>query len=122
AYDSYLNRTDAYEYDFGAGAAGPLIRRNHTDFLTSNNGANYDSDIAIHIRNLPVQQSVYDAGRFLRAQSAYEYDNYNQSGSDVFHASLINRSNISGLDGSSITTYYTRGNVTKTTRAVSFAS
>jgi hypothetical protein len=42
-YDTYGNRTDSYEYDYGSGAAGALIRRTHTDFLTTNpiNGADY---------------------------------------------------------------------------------
>src|SRR5215213_6036924 len=35
AYDKYTNQTDVYEYDFGPGAAGSLVRRSHTDYLTS---------------------------------------------------------------------------------------
>ena len=35
AYDKYTNQTDVYEYDFGAGSADALVRRTHTDYLTS---------------------------------------------------------------------------------------
>ena len=34
SYDQYNNQTDAYEYDFGTGAAGILIRQTHTDYVT----------------------------------------------------------------------------------------
>lgn len=44
-YDQYNNRTDVYEYDYGADVAGPFRRRTHTDYLTTNpvGGDNYDS-------------------------------------------------------------------------------
>ena len=35
-YDQYNNKTDVYEYAYGTGAAGALVRRTHTDFLTTN--------------------------------------------------------------------------------------
>jgi RHS repeat-associated protein len=130
-YDQYNNRTDVYEYGYGTGAAGALVRRTHTDYLTSA----YDTIVGgitapdaaatIHIRSLPTQQQVYDAGGVLRAQTGYEYDNYNQSSSDAFHANLTDRAGISGLvsrgnvaPGPSYgpTVDYRRGNVTQTTR------
>ena len=45
AYDNYGNRTHSYEYDFGTGAAGSLIRHTRTSYLTTNdvNGAAYDT-------------------------------------------------------------------------------
>lgn len=39
---------------------------------------------------------------------------------DVFHVQLMHRLSISELDGSFNTIHYTRGNITKTTAAVSF--
>lgn len=35
-YDTYANQTDVYEYGFGTGAAGSLVRRTHTEYLTTN--------------------------------------------------------------------------------------
>lgn len=125
-YDQYGNGTDAYEYDFGSGAAGSLIRRTHTDYLTTNpvNGSDYACDRSttcgananvanvIHIRSLPTQTSIYDAGGIERARTTFEYDNY---ASDTNHAGLWPRSSISGLDSAFTTSLATRGNGTATT-------
>ena len=78
-YDQYNNVTDVYEYDFGPDAPGPLIRRTHTSYLTTNpkqGGINYATDLNIHIRNLPVQKVVYDASENVRSQTDFIYDNY----------------------------------------------
>jgi len=115
-YDQYNNQIDVYKYDFGAGAPGPLVRRTHIDYVTLNNGVDYAADTNIHIRNLPLKWQVFDAVEKKRAETIYEYDNYNQSSPDLFHAALADCPNISGHDGSFSTTYYNRGNVTKTTR------
>jgi YD repeat-containing protein len=115
AYDRRLNRTDVYEYDFGAGAPGPLIRRTHTDYVIFNNGVDYAGDYNIHIRNLPLQTQVFDAGGIERAETFYEYDLYDNSPN---HAPLIDRQGISGLDSGFTTGYTTRGNVTRTSRAL----
>ena len=50
AYDVYNNQIDVYEYNFGTGAAGSLVRRSHTDYLTTNpvNGTNYATTATIH--------------------------------------------------------------------------
>ncbi|MBK7598275.1 MAG: RHS repeat protein [Acidobacteria bacterium] len=115
SYDQYNNRTDVYEYDYGSGAAGALIRRTHTDYLTTNtvNGANYATDTTIHIRNLPSQQQVFDASGTERAGPLYEYDNYTNDGN---RAALVDRAGIPGLDSSFTTTYTKRGNVTRVSR------
>ena len=68
-YDQYNNQTDVYKYDFGIGPPGPLIRRNNTDYVTLNNGVDYAADTNIHIRNLPLQKQVFDAGGTKRAES-----------------------------------------------------
>jgi RHS repeat-associated protein len=110
AFDQYHNRTHVYEYDFGSGAAGSLVRRTHTDYLT---GTSYTSAAAgAYLLGLPAQQSVFDAGGTERARTTYEYDNY---ASDTNHAGLYNRPSISGFDSSFTTSYTTRGNPTGTT-------
>ena len=125
-YDVYGNRTDSYEYDYGSGAAGALIRRTHTDFLTTNpvSGADYACDRSttcgpnanianvIHIRSLPTQTSIYDAGGVERSRVTFEYDNY---ASDTNHAPLVYRASISGLDSAYTASLTTRGNGTATT-------
>lgn len=108
AFDRYLNRTDVYEYDFGTGATGPLVRRAHADFLTLNNGFQYASDNNIHIRSLPLQQTVYDGVGAERARTSYEYDNYTQG--------IASRPDISGHDPAFSPSYTTRGNVTQATK------
>jgi RHS repeat-associated protein len=114
SYDQFNNQTDAYEYDYGAGAAGSLVRHTHTDYLTTNpvNGVDYTST-NIHIRNLPTQQSVYDASGAERARTTYEYDNYSY---DTNHAGLVDRPGITGLDSGFTTSYGTRGNSTRVSR------
>lgn len=115
SYDTYNNQTDLYEYGFGAGAAGSLVRRTHTDFLTTNpvNGTNYATTSTIHLRALPTQKQVFDGGGVERARSTFEYDNY---AAVANHAGLVNRTNISGLDSGFTTSYTQRGNTTATTR------
>jgi YD repeat-containing protein len=112
AHDAYNNQTDVYEYDYGTGVAGALVRRTHTDYLTANpvNGSNYATDNNIHIRSLPAQSSVYDAGGTEVARATYEYDNY---ASDAYHTALTGRANLSGFDAAFNVSYTTRGNPTK---------
>jgi RHS repeat-associated protein len=120
----YNSQTDVYEYDYGSGAPGALLRRTHTDYLKTNsvngvvydtvnpNSSNPDLSATVHIRNAPFQQQVFDAGGIARARTTYEYDNY---AGDANHAGLADRLSISGLDASFTTSYTTRGNVTGTT-------
>ncbi|MET0624140.1 MAG: RHS repeat-associated core domain-containing protein [Pyrinomonadaceae bacterium] len=129
-FDRYNNRTDVWEYGYGAtpGTVGALVRRTHTDYLTTNTtgGTTYDyacdpsttcanANITagvVHIRRLPAQSLVYDAAGAVQARTAYEYDNY---AADALHAPLIARTGISGLDAAFTAGYLTRGNVTLTT-------
>jgi RHS repeat-associated protein len=128
-YDKYSNRTDHYEYNFGTGTPGPLVRRTSTTYVTTNvaGGTTYDyacdpatncsasATLAnvIHIRNLVKQISIYDASGLERGRTTTEYDNY---AADTNHAGLINRSAISGLDTAFTTGFVTRGNTTGTSR------
>ena len=117
SYDQFDNKTDTFEYEYGTGAAGALIRRYHTDFLVTNtvNGQNYATNTAIHIRNLPVQEQVFDTGGAEAARTTYEYDNY---AADANHAPLLARAGISGLDAAYSTGFVTRGNATGVARWV----
>jgi RHS repeat-associated protein len=124
AYDTYGNRTDSYEYDYGSGAAGSLARHTQTGFVTTLNGSDYACDRSttcgssasvanvIHLRSLPTQTSVYDSGGTERSRVTFEYDNY---ASDTNHAGLVDRTSISGLDSAFTTSYTTRGNGTAST-------
>ena len=107
----FNNVSDVYEYDYGSGAPGGLIRRTHTDYVVSGSYIN----APVHLRSLSAAKKIYDAGNTLRAQTSYEYDNYNQSGTDVFHAALSDCPSISGHDAAFSTGYFTRGNFTKIT-------
>jgi RHS repeat-associated protein len=116
-FDQYNNQTDVWEYDYGSGVAGPLLRHTHTSYLTSGYDTlnpvwnNPDLSLTYHIRNLAAQISVFDGSANERARTTYEYDNY-VADSATFHAALVNRSNISGHDTSIGTSFYNRGNVT----------
>ena len=133
-YDKYSNRADQYEYGFGAGTAGSLLRRTSTTYLTSQtlSGTSYDyaCDPAtncnasailanvIHVRNQPKQVSVYDGAGVERGRTTTEFDNYVLDGSDClhsFHCPLLARSNISNFDSAFTTSFLTRGNPTAIT-------
>jgi RHS repeat-associated protein len=125
AYDKYTNKTDVYEYDFGSGTAGALVRRSHTDYLASNydtlnpSSTNPDLSLTSHIRNLPTQVSVFDGGGVERSRATSEYDNYTLDGSDCqhsFHCPLLLRASISGLDSLFSSGNTMRGNPTGVTR------
>lgn len=114
-FDQYNNQTKVWEFDYGPGAPGPLIRKTVTSFLTSGydallpNSTAPDLTLTSHIRNLPSQISVYDAGNVERARAVFEYDNYVADSS--FHANLVPRIDICGHDNA-VSTYNKRGNAT----------
>jgi len=110
-FDQFNNKTDTWEYDYGTGAPGALIRHTHTDFLAT---ADYtDAVNGPGLLSLPSRMSLYDANGNERARTTFEYDNYS---SDSNHAYLTNRSDISGFDPSFSTIYTRRGNTTSTTQ------
>jgi hypothetical protein len=112
-FDQYNNPTDVWEYDFGGGSPGPLIRHTQTAYVTTNNGVNYATDTSIHLRSLPARQSIYDASGTERARTSYEYDNHT---ADANHAPLVSRPNITQLHGVFTSSYTRRGNATGITR------
>ena len=58
----YNNPKDVWEYDYGTGAPGALLRRTHTEYAYIVNGLNYATDTNIHLRGLPSLMQVFDAG------------------------------------------------------------
>jgi RHS repeat-associated protein len=108
SYDCYNNQTDVYEHGFGAGAPGPLIRRTYMPYLTTNGNqgdVDYAADLNIHIRNLPIQNIVYDASGNVSSQTDFIYDDYG-----VFP--LVDCPGIVQHDGGFHTGYGARGNLT----------
>lgn len=110
-FDQFNNQTDVWEYDYGIGAPGTLLRHTHTNFVSASNYT--DAVNGAGLSSLPLQTSVYDANGIEWARTTFDYDNYN---SDTNHAWLVNCGSISGFDASFSTSYTTRGNVTSTTR------
>jgi len=109
SYDSVNNVADVYEYDFGSSSAGALLRRSHTDYVTS---SNYTSETGPHLRSLPSQTwiSSDSAGSSKFSRAVYEYDNY---ANDSNHAGLVSRSSVTGHDSSNYGTGLNyRGNTT----------
>jgi len=134
AYDSHGNKTDIYEYDFGAaGTPGPLLRRTHVDYVsdplyTGVPDFLYTSNSAVHIKNLVSRQWVSAdlSGTNKVGQSEFEYDNYTSDQLDPRHAALKPRSSITSLClrldnygsnclNASDVSYTRRGNVTQVT-------
>lgn len=115
SYDKYLNRTDSYDYNFGAGAPGELLRRVHTDYLTVNpvNGLNYTAT-GVHIRDLQTQEWVASdtAGASKVSLTTYGYDQYG----------LDNCLNITEHDAGFPASFLARGNLTSVTRYANAAT
>jgi RHS repeat-associated protein len=119
-FDQYNNQTDVWEFDYGTGAPGALLRHTHTNFLSATNYT--DAVTGAGLLSLPSQTSIYDAGGVERTRTTFEYDNYS---GDTNHASLqsyprsgFSELPISGLDAafSSSSSNLIRGNVTATTQ------
>src|SRR5437016_1322882 len=70
--DNTNNIVDFREYDYGdtSGSQGALIRRTHTDFLTSYN----NPAAGVYLRDLPSNQTVYDGLANVVAQTKYFYE------------------------------------------------
>jgi RHS repeat-associated protein len=108
AYDSYNNEVEVGEYGFGVGAPGSLLRRTQTVYLTNNpyqGNFDYAAEVNVHIRNLPIQQTVYDASGNPSSQTDYIYDDYGAF-------SLVECPGIVQHHGGFHTGYGIRGNLT----------
>lgn len=112
SYDQYNNVTDTYEYDYGDGQPGQLLRRSHTDYVTD---PNYTTHTASYLLKLPLHSWISSDidGNNRTSFTQYEYDNY---ANDPKHASLIQRSSVSGFDANYNVGYTRRGNPTAVTR------
>jgi RHS repeat-associated protein len=134
-FDQFNNQTDVWEFDYGQGAPGALLRHRHIEYANATNlinGLDYSSpsptSTSVHIRNLPIRQSIYDGNGVEQARTTFEYDKYN---TDLNHPGLFDYSDISNLctyyesanvcsairstDQATSTVYVTRGNLTGVT-------
>lgn len=66
------NPADIYDYDYGVGAAGTLLRHIHYDYLHNQNSAY----LAANIVGKPVNKYVYDGAGNMVAKTVSGYDNY----------------------------------------------
>ena len=106
-YDNFNNQTDAWEYDYGDGQPGQLLRRSHTNYLTVNpaNGIDYTA-LNVNLKSLPEKSYIstdYD-GNNIVAQTEYKYD----------ESPLVPRSNVVGWSERTDPQSAARGNLTKT--------
>jgi RHS repeat-associated protein len=59
AFDQFHNQTDLWEYDFGNGAPGALLRHIHTDFVNDTSYTGSPLAGNAHLRRLPRSQTIY---------------------------------------------------------------
>src|SRR5262245_23157534 len=62
--DEYNNVLKTWEYDFGVGSHGALLRRTETAYLATDpfqGSDNYATNTSIHIRDLPTSIKIYDS-------------------------------------------------------------
>lgn len=115
SYDGFNRVTDTFEYDYGNGQTGPLLRRTHTDYLTVNpvNNVDYTGE-NVRLFNLPSQKWISSdlSGNSKMSLSRFEYDNY----SGPNRAELLGRYNVFGFDSTNYgIANLVRGNLTAST-------
>jgi len=103
SYDAYDNVTDKYEYDYGVGSPGPLLRHTATYYVPSGNYA----ALPVWLIRLPIQQNIYAGADNLAALTYYHYDDYNAH--SLTDAPGIN---LAGRDDAFGAGYTLRGNLT----------
>jgi RHS repeat-associated protein len=77
-FDQFNNPTDVWEYDFGQGGPGQLLKHTHTDYLTTSsvNGVDYTAN-DVHIRRLPTGAKAYgykNGQEVLLSRNEVKYD------------------------------------------------
>lgn len=101
--------TDKYEYDFGAGAPGPLLRHTVYTWLQRVNPA-YDwpgaPDYGGHILDRKTSETVYDGSGNLVAQTNYVYDCNNSPCASVPRGNLTSVSRWDSATSAWLTTSY----------------
>ncbi len=114
-YDQFNNITDTYEYDWGNGQPGALLRRTHTSYVTDANYTNYTNGrLLVRLPDETWVSSDVD-GNNKTSFTDFEYDNYNSAPNDLNHDPLLPRSNVSGWDTAYHAGVIFRGNVTAVT-------
>ncbi|MGH9556903.1 MAG: RHS repeat domain-containing protein [Terriglobales bacterium] len=98
------NVIEQREYEFGAGVAGPLVRKTINSWLNINpvNGQAYRTS-TLHILDRKATEAIYDGSGALKAQSQFEYDNYTEG---LTATGAVQHQTSFG------TSYRTRGNLT----------
>ena len=123
-YDDYNNRTRVVETDYAINVPGPDVRKTETDYVTTFNPegpspeVNYATELAIHIRNLPLQTRVFAGvgnGWVEKSRTTFDYDNYIPD-DDGHGEMLVYGSTLTGIDPQSLYAgaYTYRGNLTTT--------
>ena len=71
-FDQYNNQIDVWDYDYGPGAPGVMLRYTHNDYVTA---ASYtDAQTGAHLRSLKQQVTVYDLSGNIMSRTAFDYD------------------------------------------------
>ena len=71
-YDRYNNELDRWEYDWGAGTSGALLRHTQAQYLWSSNSA-YAAP-GVNLLSLPYNQWIFDGAGNQAALTAWRYD------------------------------------------------
>jgi RHS repeat-associated protein len=98
----WLNPTAIREYDYGASAAGPLLRTTNFTYLHSGSSTYQSRNIADRL----LSKTVLDATGNQAAQTVYEYDVYNHPNQAMQSSGAVQH------DSSFDTSFTYRGNLT----------
>lgn len=78
AFDQYNNQTDLWEYEFGPGTPGALVRHTHTDFVNDTNYTSLPTSGSAYLLRLPRTVSLYavnsNGAESLIANTEFTYD------------------------------------------------
>jgi len=80
SYDQYNNQTAVYEYDYGSGAAGSLVRHTSTSYLTTQSSSDYACDPSSSVARAPAR-----AARFTFAACRRRFPSMIQAGRKSAH-------------------------------------